>query len=478
MTGPSFSFVGFAILVAILAAAVRSRGGRQTVLLVASVVFLVPFSRDPMAFLPLACFVGLGYAALRWVERPTAHALPVAIGCVLLAFFWLKKYVFVPPALWLSAPYVTVGVSYILFRILHLVIEGRNDASYARISFMAYLGYLIRFNTLVAGPIQSYDDYREQQELAASRRVDVTDIGDAVERIIVGLVKTNVLAALLAHFRDVSLARLIASPPTETRLLDGALVFALYPLFLYCNFAGYIDIMIGVGRLLGERLPENFDRPFSATSFIDFWNRWHITLSRWLRTYVYNPLLLALLRRFPSRRLESWWATLAFFVTFFLVGVWHGQTGAFLFFGFLQGLGVSVNKLYQLTLTKRLGRKQYERRSSRALYEVVARGLTFTWFTFTLTWFWAGWNEATRVWGSMSVASWLGVWSGIWLVSALILSAWEVVRQRALALSWGGSPILRSRRVHASWFTALFVVVVVVAMLNNQSAPEIVYKNF
>ena len=83
----------------------------------------------------------------------------------------------------------------------------------------------------------------------------------------------------------------------ETHLHPGALV---YPLFLYANFSGYIDIVIALARLMRVRLPENFDRPFSASSVLDFWNRWHMTLSNWLKTYVYNPLLLALMRRTSS----------------------------------------------------------------------------------------------------------------------------------------------------------------------------------
>ncbi len=71
----------------------------------------------------------------------------------------------------------------------------------------------------------------------------------------------------------------------------------MYPLFLYANFSGYIDIVIALARLMRMRLPENFDRPFAASSVLDFWNQWHMTLSNWLKTYVYNPLLMALMRR-------------------------------------------------------------------------------------------------------------------------------------------------------------------------------------
>jgi alginate O-acetyltransferase complex protein AlgI len=477
MSGPSFEFVGFAILVALFVASGRSLLWRQSVMLVASIVFLASFSDDPLAFLPFAGFLLAGYIALRLTERKPDPMFPVAIVGTLLLFFWIKRYAFVPSGLWLTRPYVTIGLSYILFRLLHLIIEVRSDPSCASLPFRTYLGYLVGFNTLVAGPIQLFDDYAAQHGVS-STNLSRQDLRDASERIIIGLFKTNVLAAVLAHSRDEYLSMLSSTGGESSRLLAGAATFILYPLFLYCNFSGYIDIVIGVTRLMSYRLPENFDRPFSATSFIDFWNRWHITLSRWFRIYVYNPLLIALLRRFPARRYESLWATAALFVTFFLVGAWHGQTMAFLFYGFLQGLGISVNKIYQLTMARTLGKKRYALLSSGTLYEVFARGLTFTWFTFTLTWFWASWHDAATVWAALSPASWLIVWSAILLFSSGALWAWEIVRRDMLSIQWSGAPLLNARRVRAAWYSALFVVVIAVVLLSKQSAPENVYRNF
>jgi len=478
MAGPSLGFVGFAMLVALLVGAVRSLSGRQWIMLVASGLFLASFSKDLLAFLPLVGFLVVGFGALRLVEKWGNQGFTAVLVGVLALFVWIKKYAFVPSVLTLPFPYVTIGLSYILFRLLHLIIEARGDASYLGIPFRLYLGYLIGFNTLVAGPIQRFDEFRDQEAFATDNRISLGDIGEALARIVAGLWKTNVLAALLSYYRLEALARLSGPLSPLDQLLNGAATFALYALFLYCNFSGYIDIVLGVSRLLGVRLPENFDRPFSATSFIDFWNRWHITLSRWLRTYIYNPLLISLLRRFPSPNLESAWATLAFFVTFFLVGAWHGQTTAFLFFGFLQGLGVAVNKLYQITLMKRLGRKNFEKLSSLSLYAVLARGLTFTWFTFTLTWFWASWDEATKVWSSLHVSQWMLVWLGILATSSIALWLWERARRAALSVQWRQRPLLYSRRVRTAWYTALLVVVVAAAVLSNQSAPEIVYKDF
>jgi len=275
-----------------------------------------------------------------------------------------------------------------------------------------------------------------------------------------------------------SLANLHGAVGNPETWIAGAATFVLYPFFLYCNFAGYIDIVIGISLLMAWRLPENFDRPFSATSFIDFWNRWHITLSAWLKTYVYNPVLLSLLRRVESKRAESWSAVGAFFITFFLVGVWHGQTAAFLFFGLLQGGGVSVNKLYQIKMTETLGRPRFRKLAAHPVYVSLARGLTFTWFTFTLTWFWASWSESKAVWSSMSLGQWAMIWLAIFLGMSIALEAWEQLRRLALSIKWNGESVLYSPRLHSAWFTALLFVVVVASVIARQAPPEIVYKQF
>jgi D-alanyl-lipoteichoic acid acyltransferase DltB (MBOAT superfamily) len=107
------------------------------------------------------------------------------------------------------------------------------------------------------------------------------------------------------------LGSLSAQQPFDERVLSTILVAASYPLYLYSNFSGYIDVVIGIARFLRMRLPENFNRPFSSDNFLNFWSRWHITLSEWLKTYVHNPLLLNLMRRYPAPGLQAFWGVLA-----------------------------------------------------------------------------------------------------------------------------------------------------------------------
>jgi alginate O-acetyltransferase complex protein AlgI len=393
MASTSLHFLIFAFAAVLVYNLRHSLAWRQTVLLAANLLFLASFSLGPWSFLPLAAFVGLGFAGLQWIRsNPKRAFLPLLIGTIAI-FVWLKKYAFVPGSLFLAFPYVTVGSSYILFRLLHLMIDMRSGDLPDRIPVISYLNYTLNFTTLLSGPIQPYQEFAKMQFEAQENRLDVQSAVLAIERIVIGLFKTNVLALLASTLHSRSLETLTAPLPVTWNILHGAAAIVSYPIFLYCNFSGYIDIVIGIGRLLGFTLPENFDRPFFSSNFIDFWSRWHITLSNWLKTYVYNPLLMTLMRRFPAPALETAWLGAALFVTFFLIGLWHGQTSEFIFFGFLQGFGVVANRMYQIVMTRRMGRKQFQSLSLNGFYVAISRGFTFTWFTFTLLWFWSNWGK-------------------------------------------------------------------------------------
>src|SRR5208282_885749 len=255
-----------------------------------------------------------------------------------------------------------------------------------------------------------------------------------------GFFKVNVLAMIFDTIHVDALAELAQPVPIAVKLLAAFKLGVSYPFFLYCNFSGYIDIVIALARLMRVRLPENFDRPFSATSFLDFWNRWHITLSTWLKTYVYNPMLVALMRRFSSAAIQPLLGVFSFFVTFFLVGLWHGRTSEFILVGVCQGGGVSINKLWQLGLARTMGRKGYKALAATPVYAALARGLTFSWFAFTLFWFWAGWKQIDQIFAALSMAHWLGVWLAVWLSATVVLAAWEGLRAALLSIKTSEGP--------------------------------------
>ena len=286
------------------------------------------------------------------------------------------------------------------------------------------------------------------------------------------------LALLLHAVQEDALAQMSQPLPLTHKMFSAFRMAVVYPFFLYANFSGYIDIVIALARLMRVRLPENFDRPFSASSFLDFWSRWHITLSTWLKTYVYNPLLMALMRRISSIRLEPFLGVFCFFVTFFLVGIWHGRTSEFVLFGALQGGGISINKLWQLGLAQALGRKGYKALAKNPIYVAFGRGLTFSWFAFTLFWFWANWKQIDKVFAALGIADWLLVWLAIWLCATVVLAFWEVLRAALLSIKTAEGPVLLSRYARVVYASALGLAAVVMTVLLNQPAPDIVYKAF
>ena len=338
--------------------------------------------------------------------------------------------------------------------------------------------HTLNFTTLISGPIERYDEFARDQFSAEPLPLGPRVVGLQLERIVRGFFKVNVLAMLFDMVRADALAQMAQPLPTSLKLYAAFKLILVYPLFLYGNFSGYIDIVIALARLMRIRLPENFDRPFSSSSVLEFWGRWHMTLSNWIKTYVYNPLLLALMRRFPSVTLQPFMGVFCFFVTFFLIGVWHGRTSEFIVFGVLTGGGISINKLWQLGLTGWMSRKRYKTLAANSIYIAFGRGLNFIWFSFTLFWFWASWKQIGTTFGSLSVGGWLGLWLAAWLVATAVLALWERLRAVLLSFKTADGPVLTSRYARVVYASALGATAFVITALLNQPAPGIVYRAF
>jgi len=478
----SFQFVIFGLITAIVSNFSRSRIWRSIVLGVATLVFLAALSQQPLVFVPLAIFLLLGYVCLALLERGMPKLAVWSVLAIIFVYVWLKKYTFLPEGIFLHFPYFTLGLSYIFFRVLHLLIEAGEPAEEGQpkqhIGIGAYLLYTLNFTTLVSGPIQRYDEFARDQFAVEPVALDPGIVGLQLERIVRGFFKVNVLAMLLHTAQENALEQLAQPLPLPLKLFAAFRVIVAYPFFLYANFSGYIDIVIALARLMRVRLPENFDRPFSASSFLDFWNRWHITLSMWLKTYVYNPLLMFLMRRVESPALQPFLGVVCFFVTFFLIGIWHGRTSEYAIFGVLQGGGVAINKLWQVWLGQYLGRKKYKELAKNPVYIAFGRGLTFTWFAFTMFWFWANWAQIYSFFGSLNVASSVIVWLGVWVVATAVLAAWEWLRARLLSIQTEDGPVLTSRYARVVYASALGLVAFIIVVMLSAPAPGIVYKAF
>ena len=159
---------------------------------------------NPVAYLPFLGFLAVGYAAqslTREGSRP--HLFVTLVIVTIAAFAWLKRYSFVPHALFLGFPYVLVGLSYVFFRVLHVIIDRHQGAIKGKIGPISYLNYALNFTSLVSGPIQRYQDYHAMEKERLP--LDLVEMGNAFERIIVGYFKVAVVSALLAAVRTQAL---------------------------------------------------------------------------------------------------------------------------------------------------------------------------------------------------------------------------------------------------------------------------------
>jgi alginate O-acetyltransferase complex protein AlgI len=477
----SINFLAFALIALFayrVAALSRWVTLRDLVLLVANAYFLSSFNTQALtAFVPMAAFIALGYVgALILHRRQSGLSLRIFLMLTLGIFFWIKKYSFVPSQVFLTQPYVTIGLSYMFFRMLQLQIDAASGNLEKFPDPIAYLNYILNFATLISGPIQRYESYAQYREQPLG--LNWIAFGQSIERITLGAFKVVVLAAILYAVHLDAQSSLQSAQSLLLRGATGAAILVSYTLYLYCNFSGYTDIVIGVARFFGNELPENFDRPFSALNFMDFWARWHMTLSNWLKTYVYNPLAAALMKRFTSSAADPYIGVAAFMVTFFLIGLWHGQTFVFVLYGLVLGLGVSGNKLFQTLMIKKFGRKQYRNIASHRLYQAVARGLTFCYFCFSLVLFWASWPQIEGLVEKLGTVGVGLVAVTIFVLATILLDLWERLRNAALKINVYGHLLLLSRYLRTVWVTGAVLFTVAVLSLATTPAPDIVYKNF
>ncbi|MGH3694826.1 MAG: MBOAT family O-acyltransferase [Pseudonocardiaceae bacterium] len=223
-----------------------------------------------------------------------------------------------------------IGISFYTFHHISYVVDvyrGDRPALREAVSFIAYIAM---FPQLVAGPIVRYREIADQLTQTRSHRLD--DIAAGFPRFALGLSKKVVIADSLAPLVDACFATPADQMTTATAWL-GAIGYTLQ---LYFDFSGYSDMAIGLGRMLGFRLPENFARPYSSASITEFWRRWHMSLSRWFRDYVYIPL--GGNRHGARRTYRNLW------IVFALVGFWHGASWTFLFWGLYHGTALVIER--------------------------------------------------------------------------------------------------------------------------------------
>lgn len=342
MSFVSWAFVVFFIALLIAQRLMPTRASRQMLLLGASVVFYA--SGTPWHLLVLAVPAVVDYiCALRidatsdpaWRKRWLVLSLVSNLG--LLAYFKYADF-FADTIAGLFGEHTAslgvalpIGISFFTFKTMSYTIDVyRRELPVCR-SFWRYALFVSFFPELVAGPIVRASVFLPQ--LSRSLRLRLHRAGAGFQIVLVGLTKKLLIADRLAPFVDA----VFDAPRAFSQGTVAAAVVA-YSLQIYCDFSGYSDMAIGIARIIGFDLPENFDMPYLATSITEFWRRWHITFSQWLRDYLYIPL--------GGNRRGTTRTYINLILTMLLGGLWHGARWTFVAWGLWHGIGLAVHKLW------------------------------------------------------------------------------------------------------------------------------------
>lgn len=231
-----------------------------------------------------------------------------------------------------------IGISYMSFKTIQIMLEISDGLIKEKITVKDYLQFLLFFPTVSAGPIDRSRRFLKEINEVMPRKEYLELAGDGVYRIVLGLLYKIVLSTYVYQM-------LLALSNTGTIVYSIKYMY-LYTLYLFFDFAGYSLMAVGSSNILGIQTPMNFNKPFLSVDIKDFWTRWHITLSTWLRDFVFSRVLMQVIRKkWFKNRLHN--ATYAYMVNMLVMGFWHGLSVSYIVYGFYHGVLMAGFEVYQ-----------------------------------------------------------------------------------------------------------------------------------
>lgn len=231
-----------------------------------------------------------------------------------------------------------IGISYMSFKTIQIMLEISDGLIKEKINIKDYLQFLLFFPTVSAGPIDRSRRFLTEINGVMPRKEYLELAGDGVYRIVLGLLYKVVLSTYVYQM-------LLALNNTSTVVYSIKYMY-LYTLYLFFDFAGYSLMAVGSSNILGIQTPMNFNKPFLSVDIKDFWTRWHITLSTWLRDFVFSRVLMQVIRKkWFKNRLHN--ATYAYMVNMLVMGFWHGLSVSYIVYGFYHGVLMAGFEVYQ-----------------------------------------------------------------------------------------------------------------------------------
>jgi alginate O-acetyltransferase complex protein AlgI len=243
--------------------------------------------------------------------------------------------------------FLPIGISFFTFQtIAYLTDVFRNNIKPAK-NFLDYTFFISFFPYIVAGPIMRARDMLPQ--IQSDTKIEKEDISFGLYSITKGLIKKAILAYYISQYCDI-----VYGMPGNYSGFENIFAMYGYMLQIYLDFSGYTDIALGISRLMGFKISINFNEPYKSHNISEFWQRWHISLSKWLRDYLFLPISYFYLRHSKNKKisvLNSY--IIATIITMLIAGLWHGAANKFIFWGGIHGLALITNRMYLYFVKKK-----------------------------------------------------------------------------------------------------------------------------
>lgn len=455
-----FFFFAAVFAITLLLQNLKNQTPKKVFLLLASYFFYAYWDWR-FAFLLLFVTVSV-YLSARFIQKKASLVIGIIIPLVVLGFFKYFNFFVSSFSILIGGNFgilniiLPVGISFYTFQSLSYVMDVKRGKIEAEKNFIHLALYISFFPQLVAGPIVKASEFLPQ--LKENRRINLQNVERGVQLMVFGFFKKIVIADHLSVFVDD-----VFKMPTAFHWFSIVLAVISYSIQIYFDFSGYSDIAIGCAKCFGYDFCPNFNLPYLSENATVFWRRWHISLSTWLKEYLYIPL--------GGNRKGKPRQFINLFLTMLLGGLWHGANWTFVFWGAMHGLALCIDKL----LPKKL--------FSKGLMRAVGITLTFSfvsflWIFFRAETFGIAWNVIKGIFTFQNGIFQPFSWSFVAIGTVLVGSAFAIYRSRKHQESEinGFYPILNLRTV--SGLTVFFIAIGLVLGLGFTGEHPFVYFQF
>jgi len=324
----SISSLGFLIPALLMAVLHRNNNLLyKTLFLIVNILFVYFSCSSINSFLLLIAYVLFAYLAKIIFKNKT-----IIYIILVIAFLYLRAYPLITDNFPDIYPNIieVFAISYVMFRTISYV------SSVVKGNIIMYLNYVFSFYTITAGPVEEYDEF-EERFIVNNRQLNIDETIDVILSIALGYVKVLCIAYIFSSL--------------SSKYIANTLLMSIFNFwYVYFNFSGYCDVVRGFGKLAGFNIPNNFNKPYLARGIDEFWRKWNIGISSWLREHVYFAL--------GGSKKGKLSTIINTFITFIVSGLWHCFNLNGLVFGLLQAIGVLLFRNYKKSLITKLGSKQ------------------------------------------------------------------------------------------------------------------------